>query len=366
MNSVDIIILVMVVILVYYMLRKPSEQFANNNSVADSQPEKVTKRHKKHKGYDKYLDTIANEYECQMLNGDLDMQFVEMQFHTDYRDTLSAFNGMSNNRQLFNPTDKPITTSSPKKNKVNKLVKSFIKELNKKIMNDVPSTLNPSSGWDEVMPQDKVKSGWEKQMESLGLPASIYNEPAKKAKLQLLKIDEYYSLETEDDVRIVCYLICKKKNVHDQIILKVNFWLDKRDINGDRQFFKDKNDEDTDEISVDEELDVVIEEIFVVGYLTGNRDYDGMDKGARKNFYHFENIEKDGMMDQQEILRQLRQKQRDRAIETGNRIGNLDKENQMLYEQTPHLTNYESYQNTRTIFDDVECKKAFSTFNNDF
>ena len=80
-----------------------------------------------------------------------------------------------------------------------------------------------SSGWNEVIPMKNVKSGWDKQMEKLGLPSSVYTDPAKNNKIKLIKIDKYQSQETEDDIRINCDITIKKKGVNDLMMIKINF-----------------------------------------------------------------------------------------------------------------------------------------------
>ena len=58
-----------------------------------------------------------------------------------------------------------------------------------------------------------------------------------------------------------------------------------------------------------------MEDIFVVGFMT-NHSYGSQNVSMRQDFYNFENVEKDNIMDQHEIFRQLRKKYADRQIET--------------------------------------------------
>lgn len=364
MNTIDIIIITVVFYLIYIMvLVKPKSETFNNSCRKKNKLNKLKKKKYCDSDLDYYL-SVLNKNKNDNKHNKNKLQFTEIQFHNDYRDILTGISKISEHKQLFNTSDKPIENTNPHKKKVIKLVKYFINELNKVIKDDSSLTLNCNSGWNDARPMDNVKSGWEKHMESLGLPSSLYKPPASKSKLKLLDIKNMFATESEDDMRITCIILCKKKHINDQILLKVNFWVDKRDINNDRDFFKDN--EDTMSIEDDDELKVVIEEIFILGFFvkdTGSGDSSGRSK---KDFYHFDNIEKDGMMDQEEILKQLMKKHRDRALETNTRICSLDAENKQIQEQTPHLTNYEAYKNTRTIFDDVNGKKEFSTFNNDF
>ena len=53
-------------------------------------------------------------------------------------------------------------------------------EQNDNIKTEVPSYRNPNSGWDEAIPDPKIKSGWDKVQESLGLQPSLWDEPKDK------------------------------------------------------------------------------------------------------------------------------------------------------------------------------------------
>ena len=366
MNTIDIIIILVVFYLIYIMVlpKSTDEQFGNSCKNKKIKSKKKNRRHRS--DLDLYLDILNNNTNASTSELNNDCQFTEIQFHNDYRDVLTAISSLAAQKQLFNTSDKPVETTQPHNKKVTRLINYFMKELNRVVKGNCSSSINSSSGWNEVLPQDNVKSGWDKHMESLGLPSSIYTPPATKTKLKLIDVKNTFAVESDDDMRITCIVLCKKKNVLDKILLKINFWIDKRDINNDRDFFKDNDDNDTLSIQNDEELKVVIEEIFTLGFFVKDGKGGKSSGNSRKDFYHFDNIEKDGMMDQEEILKQLMKKHRDRALETNTRICSLDAENKQIQEQTPHLTNYESYKNTRTIFDDINNKKEFETYNNDF
>ena len=232
--------------------------------------------------------------------------FTEMQFHNDYRDVLSAFDCIvETGRPLFNRSNQPVKSVEVKKREAKNLLKVFIKTLNKNIKNNIKNEANLDYGWKNAMPNKTVKeTGWEKQMTALGLPTDIYGKSAKKSSVRIIRIDRVDKFETDSQIRIDVYMIMKKLNISDQIIVKTSFVMDKDDLNVDRNFFKENKEVD---------LNVHLESIFVVGYLT-DQSY-----GSTRNyfdFYSFENVEKDNIMDQQEIFRQLRKKYADRQIET--------------------------------------------------
>ena len=69
----------------------------------------------------------------------------------------------------------------------------------KNIFTEVPDYRTANSGWDEPLQDQQMETGWEKHMQSLGLPKSLYPDPAKKSKVKLEKIDHVEKYETEDE-----------------------------------------------------------------------------------------------------------------------------------------------------------------------
>lgn len=348
MSPIDLIIIIVVVFFVYRLTRsKRSVEHLEDNTTESERRDKRRHRHRKkssnrHK-MERYLDVDMK----RVSHESPELIFTESQFHNDYRDLITAVSTMADQKQLFNTGGLPVKNTKPNDRKSKRLINYFMNELNRVVMEKASGSLGTNGTWNDVLPMENVKSGWDKQMEKLGLPTSVYTAPAKSAKVKMLEMKSCYATETDDDMRITCVLLCKKENTTDQILFKVNFWADKKDINGDRDFFKDND--DTYSIDDEEELRIVIEQIFILGYYV--QEYSGSST-MRKDFYKFDNLEgQDGMMDQKEILRQLMKKQRDRARET-NTVINPDNPNSLqLKKQTPHLTNYEEFENTRTIFD---------------
>lgn len=236
--------------------------------------------------------------------------FQEIQFHQDYRDTMNAFNLICNQKRVFNKQDLPIVkVSHPPECEIEKIVKRFIKELNKTVKNNVYEVAGQKlTGWDDNMPVTTVRkdTSWEKYQKELGLPISIYPEPAEKASVKLIKIDNIEKTETVSDARYAVHLIIQKKNVSDQMIVKVNFVINKCDTNLDREFFEEgKNDYNT---------SVVIEEISVVGYMIIQGF--GRVKTSRETLYEFKGMN-DGSDDRftdgrlisdEDIIKQLNEK----------------------------------------------------------
>ena len=277
------------------------------------------------------------------------MEFIEAQFHNDYRDTLTAFNNIApSQKQIFNINNLPLDFSISKHSEVTKLINDFMLELNKNVKNEVPDYRTSNNGFDELMPDKQMKTGWDKQMQELGLPKSLYPDPAKKGLITLLKVDHVEKYETEDELKYVCYLFLKKINVEDILVIKVSFVLDKKVVNLERTFFYEKP----------IETHVVLEEIFMLGYMTEQGV--GRTNDFRDKFYNFGNLEKDGIMDDQEIMKQLNQKLMMRHMETQRFDNTLDDQFRQLKLQAPHLSNYNSFQVTQTIYDDLSRPRNYS------
>ena len=251
-----------------------------------------------------YLDDITQDKPSKQTYK-VHPYFVEMQFHNDYRDVITAFDCVvETGRPLFNRSNQPVKAVNVKKTEAKNLLRAFVKTLNKNIKNNIKNEANLDYGWKNVIPNKTVDSGWEKQMTALGLPSDIYGKNAKKSSVRIIRIDKVDKSETDSQVRIDVYMVMQKLNISDQMVVKVSFVMDKDDMNADRNFFK--NNEEVD-------LNVHLEQVSIIGYLT-DQSY-----GSTRNyfdFYSFENVEKDNIMDQHEIFRQLRKKYADRQIET--------------------------------------------------
>lgn len=263
--------------------------------------------------YDEYSTNIkdANKYIDRLLKAKnkntVNLYFIESQFHNDYKDTLTAFNNIVPcQKQLFNRSNLPVTTIEPNINDVKQLIVSFINEVNKNLQQSESSEMSPI-GWNDFKPEKKIKSGWDKQQEALGLPTSMYKEGAEKAPIKLVKIDHLEKYETDDETRHVTYLIVQKKNSNDQMVIRVSFVIDRNDLNLDRDFFDDEKDF--------YETAVKIEEVFVIGFMTN----EGKNKGtSRQDFYNFESLNDDQLVSDKDIVVELNKKKKQYYDEINN------------------------------------------------
>ncbi len=232
--------------------------------------------------------------------------FVDMRVHNDYRDTITAFNDVApDQRPMFNRSMLPVKQVEVNPKQVKPLVRAFLKRVNDDVKYNVSDSLNEQSGFDEFVQEKRMETdGWGEEMKQLGLPESLYLKPAKRAKIVLIKIDAVEKYATEEQLNFIVHMIVQKKNSSDQMIIKVSFILDNYDVNADRNLNKK-----------DAEIDynTKIEEIYVIGFLT---DHQYGDPVERKDFYQFENIEKDEVLDQELILKALQEKYKQRQIES--------------------------------------------------
>ena len=333
MDILDIIIIIFAVYLFYYLINK-NEFFTaidySNNEKYKKKFCKNIKQSKKKINESYYLDNMKpnNTVIKNNYSG-----FSDVKFHDDYRDILSTFNVITTNKQLFNNSNYPINETHPSKNKIKKLTKKFLDELNSFNEKYITQNVNPSTGWNEVLSYPNMKSGWDKQMEKLGIPGNLYKSPSIKSNIDLKKLLHYESFESENDIRISIYLIMKKNNSKDSIVIKVNFFIDKNNVNKDRNFFKDN--EDTDSIDSDHHLDVVIEQIYTIGFLINSSD----DKLIGDNFYNYDNIEKSNITDQNDIINQLNNKVHKRYLEAQETVDNLDYEEKKNRNELTNIDN---------------------------
>jgi len=336
MEYLDIIIILIICFIAYKLLNINSptsfENFNYDNSSLDDNTyldvlfEKTAKDEEKIKSGKVNLNSIDDPV--------VKPYFSEVQFHNDYRDVITAFNNIApSQKQWFNRSDYPVETTTPQVKEVKYLIKSFIKELNKNVKYEVLENENVNAGWDDTMPEKSVKSGWDKQMEQLGLPCNVYNKPAGKSKVKLLKIDQMEKYQTSDQTRYIVYLILQKMNVDDQMVLRVSFVLNNQDVNNERDFFKRKNIEG--KKYKPSTADVIIEEIFVVGFMS---DFGFGVKSPRKDFYKFDSIENENeMMNQYDIIRELKNKYSQRDFENRGLTTAYDADGKLVYHDLSQL-----------------------------
>ena len=305
---------------------------------------------------DELMDEVKDEMNNSMSSGSygslnitkehIKDNFVEIKFNNDYRDTLDAFlNIVPKRRQRFNIANIPIQYSEPSSYEVRNLIHDFIKMLNINIKNEVPECRNKNSGWDEKIPDPNIKSGFEDAQKVLGLPPSLYENPACKAPVRLIAIQRVQKYETEDEIKYLVQFVIQKINVEDQMVVKASFVQDKRPLQDENLFFVNKN----------IEMRIIIEDIFVLGYLSDNGPINRQQQvdADEEKYFNYDKLEENQLTDPKYIQKMLMKKYQERSIEMEQRNDLLDLEGRNFYRTLPSIFDYSNIAGTRTIFDDM-------------
>jgi len=259
--------------------------------------------------------------------------FIDAKFHIGYIDVINAFNDLApNQRQIFNINNVPCKVSTEYDNKeVSEMLESFIASVNNDIKVNVPAVHSVNSGWDEQVLEPNVKSGWEKVQESLGLPSTLYQKPAVKTQVHLVSFGDVIVYETENEVKYVIKIVIAKEKITEKLVIKVAFVIVKG--------------------IVGKEARVLIENIDVLGYLTSQGL--GLDRIELDNFYNFDSLEKNNMLDGKTIAGELMNKYDMRRRVMQERIDNSDQDVKDKYATSPSPASYDTYRMTTNIVDDM-------------
>jgi hypothetical protein len=277
-------------------------------------------------------------------NKSINNYYSNMQFHTDYRDTLAAFNDIApSQKPVFNEGNYAELHTRPKTNnrEIRDIITNFIKVLNKDIKTNVSAYLTANSGWDEPLMQKQPESGWDKFRKALELPSSLFGNPASKSPVKLIQIDQVDKYKTDFEIKYVINIIIQKLNVEDQMIVKISFVRDLRD---------KKNPHN-----------MIIEEIFIVGFLTNEQqnmetDDNNLAGPNRKAFYDFKGLETSNMtdiIDNKTIVKELNKKYDHLNQANKNFISHLDQESRKFQEELPPMSDLDAFKCTRTVYDDL-------------
>jgi hypothetical protein len=368
MDSINIVLILLILYTIYIIIQNKNntiKQVSSNNNVVTKKT-KIKKYIKNNNDDD--ADDILNDLvtwdksssmscdsnsTCNSIPTRLIMKpnFQNIQFHNDYRDTITALNNLvPDKKQLFNIANIPLIYSEPEVNEVKNMVKDFVKALNNNINEFVPQHRHKNSGWDEAIVDPTVESGWEKTQKGLGLPVSLYDEPSKKAPVILVAVKKVMKYETEDEIKYSVEIVLQKAIVDDQIIIKADFVQDKRPLMDENNFFK----------TTSIELQIMIENVFITGYLSDDGDdslkmFDGDDK----KFYDYNELEQNNLTDPKYIQKMLMEKYKQRNGEMESRTAMLDEEGQNFHKTLPHIYDFSNIKGTRTIFDDMNTHKTF-------
>lgn len=264
---------------------------------------------------DKELETVVDkELEKQKLEKVklkkqkpiINDTYVEMKFHNDYRDVITAFNNVApSQRQIFNIGNLEVNSMPVNKQEIKYIIIDFINELNNSIIYDVEDTRNEASGWDELIPEKTVKSGWDTQLEKLDLPSSLYKKPAQRQPVKLIKIHKVEKQQTSKEIKYTVDLILQKPDAEDQMLITVSF-------------VKDNS-------AFDIGNNVIIEEIHVDGFfITNSMNLEPV--STSDEYYNYDDLELNDIVDKKTIIKELRKKNKEKKRELDLFTKNLDRE----------------------------------------
>jgi len=245
--------------------------------------------------------------ECE---GKVNPYFVDIQFHNDYRDVMTAINNIvsSKNPKLHKFDNCPNTFQKTKIDicEVADMIADFIDALNENIVIYVPQYRNKNSGWDEMVPDMNMESGFDRVQRKIGAFPKLYDDPALKNCVKLININGATKYIQDDFTKYECEIVIQKNNVNDQMIIKIDFVL----LNGQYP-------------NPEKDINVIIENIFTIGYLSLYGSDIVFDDDMTK-FCNFEELDKYGITSddkiQQIFAEKIIKKQKEEEL-IRNRLG---------------------------------------------
>ena len=287
-----------------------------------------------------HIDDILDETPHAQLSpqaSTLNPYLNNVKFHTDYRDVITAFGDLvPSQKQIFNITNIPVkVTDIEYSKKIRYIISDFIDTLNDNITNNLTGTHSwfrgANTGWDEPLPDPQIQSGWDKQQKVLGLPTSLYKNPATPAQVKLVQVMRITKYESDIETKYLIQLVIQKENTADQLLLKASF-IQNKEVQSNNQ--------------------LIIEELDITGFLSKYGEQ--ADRfNAHDNYYNFDSLEKTNMISDKNIVSELLKKNTQKLNEVQYRISMLNEEDREHY-NIPNLSQYNAYKNTTTIFDDMK------------
>jgi len=259
--------------------------------------------------------------------------FRQEQFNNNYRDTLTAFNNIApDQKPIFNIANLPVSTSNLQNDDpvVTKLVGDFIKQLNYNVKTQVTDRLNENSGWDEKMQGPNEKSGWEIAQTQLGLPSSIYENPAKKCSVKIIEIKGVQKETTEGETRYRINVILKKKNTNDKMAIRLHFITSNDDDECGKRYINDGVINQNANVNKSNNV-VVIEEIAILGFFIFESEpnlsqHSNKVQTPNDDFFNFDDLNNNDITDQKFIMKELKDTYKRRIEEAGGFNAALDTE----------------------------------------
>jgi hypothetical protein len=268
---------------------------------------------------------------CKKLN----KFFVESQFNNSYRDVLTAFNYICPDQKiLFNLQALPVTITKYTKNNVPfefiKLISQFLNRANDEIKK-LPDSYEVVNNYNNYMPlTSQLKKYTENKginifYKSIGVDFNLYPDLPANAPIELVDIIAITKEFTEAETKYIATIAVKKilESVSDQLKITVHFIIKNNPMDNCDMF-----EECTSPQDINSYQKVAIEFIYIDGYYTNdfNIDYDCMRSDTSKKvsnidndeFYSYDELGKDHMLDQQVIIKEFNAKLRQHQVEKNN------------------------------------------------
>lgn len=265
--------------------------------------------------------------------------FVSTQFNDSYRDVLTSLNMLCPDQKIiFNLQTLPVTTTvyDPKIAPpliVIKLVDGFVNRLNK-ILKDLPDSYEVINDYNNYLPMTaQLKKyvddrGINKFYKDIGVDYNLYPDIPKNSPVKIIALTEMKQEYTEAETKYIVSIVLQKiiKTVTDQIKITIHFVMKNDPLAGEGLFGNIDN--------VNDSKKVAIEFIFIDGYFTNdyNVDYQSYENSNAKkismtdgddNFYSFDDLGKNSMISDSQIISQFNKKLREHELEMINFSKNI-------------------------------------------
>ena len=259
--------------------------------------------------------------------------FIDNQFNNDYRDVMTAIVELCpNQKKLFNLQELPVrttiyTTDPPLE--AYKLVVQFILQLNA-IIKKLPETTEIINNYNNYLPLTSQDANYVKNRginqfyNEIGVDFNLYSNVPMNAPVELIDIVDIQKEYTVTETKYIISFVIKKilKSVPDQMKLTVHFIM--RNSPEITESMREQNVQSTTFSRA-----VAVEYIFTDGYFTDNFDapFEKYGRDHTKvsspytddgNFLNFQELGKNNLMSDHEILTEFNKKLQMHSLEMAN------------------------------------------------
>lgn len=283
---------------------------------------------------DNVLDEKGNKKSTNINCKKLNKYFISSQFSDNYRDVMTAINDICpNQKKLFNLQMLPVTTTlyDPKKEpplEIMKLVIQFISQLNA-VIKKLPESQEIINDYNNYLPLTSQMNKYVKNKginqfyNSINTDFSLYPDTPMNSPVELIKILSAEKQFTESETKYIISFVVEKiiKSVTEQMKITAHFILENDPLEGENLF------NDIENTSFNRT--VAVEYIFIDGFFSNkfNKNFEcyGNDDADKNNtlcdmgkYSSFDNLNKNTMMSDHEVIKELNKKNREHMLEMMN------------------------------------------------